>query len=140
MVFIIISGILMSFLLVYLIEVALYHLDSDVRHGQKISFRQYLRISSVAPKKWYILDGCYCYLIYYKDGDISDRTEVYMRTYFDQLRLLLLCRKNKKRDMNEMWTRERTKLIKAWQKDINNYHDDYLEKIGVYLKKGKKIQ
>lgn len=140
MVFIIIIGILMGLLFAYSILVALYHLDSDVRYGQKISFRQYLRIYSVAPKKWYIHDGgCYCYLIYYKDGDISDRTDVYMKTFFDQLRLLLLCRKNKKRDLNEMWTRERTKLIKAWQKDINNYHDDYLEQIGVYLKKGKKL-
>ena len=139
MVFIIMSCILITFLLVYFIMATIYHLDSDVRYGQKISFRQYLRISSVAPEKWYIRDGCYCYLVYNKDADISNRTEVYMRTYFDHLRLCLLYEKEKKKDIDEIWTQERMKLIKSWQEDINKYHDNYLEQIGVYLKKGRKI-
>ena len=140
MVFIIISGILMALLIgYYLIVATIYHLDSDVRYGQKISFRQYLRISSVAPEKWDIRNSCYCYLVYNKDADISNRTEVYMRTYFDHLRLCLLYEKKKKKDIDEIWAQERMKLIKSWQEDINNYHDDYLEQIGVYLKKGRKL-
>lgn len=134
MVFIIISCILITFLLVYFIMATIYHLDSDVRYGQKMSFRQYLRISCVAPEKWYIRDGCYCYLVYNKYA------EVYMKTYFDQIRLCLLYEKKKKKDIDEIWAQERMKLIKSWQEDINNYHDDYLEQIGVYLKKGRKIQ
>lgn len=87
MVFIIISCILMSFLLVYFIMATIYHLDSDVRYGQKISFRQYLRISCVAPEKWKIADGCDCYL-HYKTGKYTyNYTNIYMKTYFDALRL-----------------------------------------------------
>ena len=123
----------------YLVAAIVYYLDPDVWYGQKISFRQYLRISSVAPKKWSIRNVCYCYLVYNKDDNMSNSTEIYMRTYFDQLRLWFLYKRKERRDFNEMWTRERTKLIKAWQKDINNYHDDYLEQIGAYLKKGKKL-
>lgn len=130
---IIIIDILMGFLIAYSILAVVYRLDSDVRYCQRISFRQYLRISSVAPKKWYIRDGYYYHLVYNKD------TEVYMRTYFDQLRLCFFYKKKEKKDSDEIWIQERTKLIKSWQEDINNYHDDYLEEIGVYLKKGRKL-
>ena len=39
----------------------------------------------------------------------------------------------------QVMDKERAKLIKSWQQDINDYHDDYLKEIGVYLKKGKKL-
>lgn len=140
MVFIIISGILMALLIWYLILVALYHLDSDVRYGQKISFRQYLRISCVAPEKWKIVDVCDCYL-HYKTGKYTyNYTNIYMKTYFDALRLKRLYKKQQKREADAEYSSKRAELIKLWQKDINNFHDDYLEQIGVYLKKGKKIQ
>ena len=121
-------------------DLALYHLYSDVRYGQKISFRQYLRISCVAPEKWKIVDVCDCYL-HYKTGKYTyNYTNIYMKTYFDALRLKRLYKKQQKREADAEYSSKRAELIKLWQKDINNFHDDYLEQIGVYLKKGKKIQ
>lgn len=140
MVFIIITGILMGLLFVYLILATIYHLDSDVRYGQKISFRQYLRISCVAPEKWKIVDVlCNCCL-HYKTGKYAyDYTNIYMKTYFDALRLKRLYKKQQKREADAEYSSKRAKLIKLWQKDINNYHDDYLKQIGVYLKEGRQL-
>jgi len=64
---------------------------------------------------------------------------VYMKTYCDMLRLKRMYRKQNKYMRDAVCTNERAKLIKEWQKDINNFHDDYLEQIGVYLKEGKKL-
>ena len=64
---------------------------------------------------------------------------IYMKTYFDMLRLRKLYRRQRKHKTNIKLTNKRAKLIKEWQKDINNFHDDYLEQIGVYLKEGKKL-
>jgi hypothetical protein len=120
----------------YLIFVAIYHIAN--KNEQKISYHQFLRISSVATEKWKIRDNGYYFLRYY-DEDLDDYTEIYMSSFFDMLRLGRLYKKQKKRDFNISYMNERAKLIKMWQKDINNYHDDYLEQIGVYLKKGKKL-
>jgi hypothetical protein len=55
------------------------------------------------------------------------------------LRLKRDYRKDQKGINDIKYVENRAKLIKEWQKDINNFHDDYLEQIGVYLKEGKKL-
>ena len=135
---VIIFGILLLVLCLYLVFALIYLSDIDYRNAQTITYRQFLRISSVAPEKWKIMDNCDYYLCYHGEGPY-DYTDIYMSSFFDMLRLGRLYKKQKERDFNTAYMNERAKLIKMWQKDINNYHDDYLEQIGVYLKKGKKL-
>lgn len=117
------------------VNAIIYHYD--IKNEQKITYRQYLQISCVAPEKWNISGDTDCYLIYYcKEMGYQN---IYMKTYFDMLRLRKLYRRQRKYKTNIKLTNKRAKLIKEWQKDINNFHDDYLEKIGVYLKEGKKL-
>lgn len=62
-----------------------------------------------------------------------------MKSYFDMLRLKSLYKKRQKQKFNTVYIKKRAELIKQWQKDIDNYHNDYLEQIGVYLGQGKKL-
>lgn len=74
----------------------------------------------------------------YKTDD-GNTVTIYMKSYFDYIRLARAYNKHKNFINNSHLSNERAKLIKSWQKDINNYHDNYLEQIGVYLKEGKKL-
>ena len=131
-------GSIIVFVILYLMFVAVYHIDN--KNEQKITYHQFLRISSVAPEKWELKDGFY-YHLHYKTGESANvYTNIYMKTFFDMLRLRRLYKKQKKKNYYSKYLDERAKLIRLWQKDINNYHDDYLEQIGVYLKKGKILQ
>ena len=103
----------------------------EKRNEQKITYKQYIRISSIAPEKWDIRCDGY-YLTY-------NNHVIYMSSYFDMLRLKRDYRKDQKGINDIKYVENRAKLIKEWQKDINNFHDDYLEQIGVYLKEGKKL-
>jgi hypothetical protein len=103
----------------------------EKRNEQKITYKQYVRISSIAPEKWAIICDGY-YLTY-------NNHVIYMASYFDMLRLKRDYRKEQNEINDIKYVENRAKLIKEWQKDINNFHDDYLEQIGVYLKEGKKL-
>ena len=131
-------AIIIIFAIVYLMFATMYHIDN--KNKQKITYHQFLRISSVAPEKWELTYGNYYHHLHYKTGkSMYDYTDIFMKTYFDMLRLKRLYKKQKKKNYYSEYLDERAKLIKMWQKDINNYHDDYLEQIGVYLKEGKKL-
>lgn len=117
------------------VNAIIYHYE--IRDDQKLTYHQYLQISCIAPEKWGISGDANCHLIYYSK-ELAYQN-IYMKTYFDMLRLRKLYRRQRKYKTNIKLTNERAELIKEWQKDINNYHDDYLEKIGVYLKEGKKL-
>jgi hypothetical protein len=130
-------GSIIVFAILYLMFVAVYHIDN--KNEQKITYHQFLRISSVAPEKWELTDDVYNHLHYKTGENVHDYTDIFMKTYFDMLRLKRLYKKQKKKKYYSEYLDERAKLIKMWQKDINNYHDDYLEQIGVYLKEGKKL-
>lgn len=137
MLIVVLGTILLLLLISYVIFASLYIIE---KHGkQTITFQQYLKISAVAPKKWEICDGAYCYLLYHSDGQPHIYTSVYMKTYFDCLRLSRIYHMHNKWKMEQVMDKERAKLIKSWQQDINDYHDDYLKEIGVYLKKGKML-
>jgi hypothetical protein len=128
-------GFIASEFVYHFVIATIYH--DDIKTEQKLTYHQYLQISCVAPEKWNISGDTDCHLIYYcKEMGYQD---IYMKTYFDMLRLRKLYRRQRKHKTNIKLANKRAKLIKEWQKDINNYHDDYLEKIGVYLKEGKKL-
>lgn len=134
---VILGTILLVSSMLYVIFAFIY--ISEKRGEQTITFQQYRKISAVAPKKWEICDGVYCYLLYHSDGQPHIYTSVYMKTYFDCLRLSRIYHIHNKRRIEQVMDKERAKLIKSWQQDINDYHDDYLKEIGVYLKKGKML-
>ena len=135
MIWIFLLAIVLFCLMIYAIFASCYR--DDIKGYQTLTYKQFLRISCVAPEKWEIDDWTYC-RIYYKT-DEGNSVTIYMKSYFDNLRLLRDYNKHKKLIYNSYLVNERAKLIKSWQKDINNYHDDYLEQIGVYLKEGKKL-
>lgn len=128
---------LIVLLILYLIRSLMYRYETS--EFQKISYIQYLKISSVAPEKWEISDSWYYYLYYCpREGDYNC-IEIFMKSYFDMLRLRSLYKKKQKKKFNTVYIKKRAELIKQWQKDIDNYHNDYLEQIGVYLGQGKKL-
>ena len=137
MLIVVLGTILLLSLMLYVVLAVIYIIEK--RGEQTITFRQYRKISAVAPKKWEIYSGVYCYLLYHSDGDPHIYTKVYMKTYFDCLRLSRIYHMHNKRRIEQVMDEERAKLIKSWQQDINDYHDDYLKEIGVYLKKGKML-
>ena len=112
-----------------------YH--NHIKGCQTLTYKQFLSISCVAPEKWEINDCIYCQIDYKTDEGNS--VTIYMKSYFDNLRLARNYNRHKNLIHNSHLANERAKLIKSWQKDINNYHDDYLEQIGVYLKEGKTL-
>ena len=112
---------------IYTIFAVFYKIETV--NEQAISFKQYLRISAVCPEKWEIIDGLYFY-VYYNSND--GYTKLYMKTYFDQLRLGMLYKRKERKDINDIMAKERAKLIKQWQRDINSYQDRYMEQVGVY--------
>lgn len=136
MIWIFLAAVALLVLTLYSISASCYH-DHLKKGYQTLTYKQFLRISCVAPEKWKINDWGYC-RIYYRT-DEGNTVEIYMNSYFNNLRLAWYYNKYKKLMCNSYLANERAKLIKSWQKDINNYHDDYLEQIGVYLKKGKKL-
>ena len=126
---------IIPFLIGYGICALIYH---TIANGhQKLSLKEYFRISACCPEKWMIFDGIYHYLHYYPDGKTGDPTEIWMKTYFDELKLSLLYRSKNKRRLENMYARERAELLKQWQRDINDYQDKYMEQVKVYYKKGK---
>lgn len=121
------------FVIVFLYIIFALFYKMETVNEQAISFKQYLRISAVCPEKWEIIDGIYWY-VYYNSND--DYTKIYMKTYFDQLRLGMLYKRKERKDINDIMAKERAKLIKQWQRDINSYQDQYMEQVGVYYQKG----
>ena len=121
------------FVMVFLYIIFALFYKIETVNEQAISFKQYLRISAVCPEKWEIIDGIYWY-VYYNSND--NYVKLYMKTYFDQLRLGMLYKRKERKDINDIMAKERAKLIKEWQRDINSYRDQYVGQVGVYYQKG----
>ena len=116
--------------LMYIIFALFYR--SDAADHQRISYKEFIRISAVCPEKWHLEDE---YVIY--TDARWETTTIYMKSYFDCLRLNRLYKAEKKKSKNSILDRERAKLLKAWQQDINNYRDQYVEATKLYFGKGK---
>ena len=137
LVIVILISVSIFWLFLYIIFALLY--KSEIHGKQTITFREFCRISAVAPEKWKIRDGAYYRLLYHHNRDNSDDEyiEIYMKTYFDYIRLSHMCSKRNKQKLEYKLDKERANLIKSWQLDINNYYDVYTNQIKVYHKKGK---
>lgn len=108
-----------------------------IRNEQTMTLRQAFHISSVSPEKWEVYDGIGCYLIYKSDN--GEEYIIYMKSYFDRLRLGAFYRHQKRKKIDSIQAKERAKLIKEWQKDINHYQDKYMEHVKTYYKKGMSL-
>ena len=128
--FSIVVGTLFAFIILVL------EYKSDSANYQRMTYKEFIRISAVCPEKWHIEDG---YVTYREDPNYwwHDSTRIFMKSYFDALRLNRLYKAEKKKSKNSILDRERAKLLKAWQQDINNYRDQYVEATKVYFGKGK---
>lgn len=111
--------------LFYLFGAIFFHYDK--KGEQTITYNQFVKLYSIAPNKYYIGDG------YVKYNYIN----IYMKTYFDAIRLKIMCRNRDKKRLEARLDKERAELLKLWQEDVNAYHDGYLNDIKVYLKEGK---
>ena len=128
-----IIGIILAFLIIIGVSVILiytpfamcYYIETN--HHQRIKYGEFIKIAAVAPMKWEIAcDGDYYYLIYFNK---NDENIIYMKTYLDELKLTHSYKKHKKLIHEASINKERAKLIKSWQTDINNYHDEYINNI-----------
>ncbi len=116
---------------IYSMMLVYYHFFYLEKDDQKITYDEFIKLASMAPKKWKIMDGWdYCYLRY---GD----THIYMKTYFDQLRLTRLKKKDDKLALESTMDKKRAELIKSWQSDINNYRNEYMDAVKTYINDGK---
>lgn len=109
----------------------------EIRNEQTMTLRQAFHISSVSPEKWDVYDSVYYCLIYKSDD--GKESPIYMKSYFDQLRLGAFYRRKKREKLDSIQAKERAKLIKEWQKDINHYQDKYMEHVKTYYKKGMSL-
>lgn len=93
---------------------------------QKITYRELLNIMPVNPNKWRLDDGAYVCAIYIDNGK---ETKLYMKSYFDCLRLQHLYNISKKKSLDLVLSKQKAELLKAWQKDINDYQEKYTNDI-----------
>jgi hypothetical protein len=115
--------ILLIFLLVILIYgVYAYCYYDDAKGYPKISFEQFQRLYKTAPSKW---DFGYD-RVYYETDKIGQFEVIYFTTYFDCLRYQWLQNQKEKNQIKEQADNSKLKLLKEWQKDIDNYTQEYI--------------
>lgn len=115
-------------IIIYLVHVYYYY---DASKGyQKITYDEFIKLMAVAPEKWEISDWTYS-CVYY------NYTIIYMKTYFDELRLAHAKKKGDKLILQSAMDKKRAELIKSWQSDINNYRSEYMDAVKTYINEGK---
>lgn len=114
----ILSIIFGTLLTVYLVFAMTYR--SDAKHYPKISFKQFQRLCKTAPSKW---DFAYDHVYYkYKQVEV-----IYFTTYFDCLRYQWSQNQKEKNQIKEQADNNKLKLLKEWQKDIDDYRQEYID-------------
>lgn len=93
---------------------------------QKITYRELVRLIPISPHKWELKNGLYAYAVY---TDNNRSTNLYMKSYFDCLRLQCLYNKSKKKSLDIILFKQRAELVKCWQKDINDYQERYMNEL-----------
>lgn len=110
---------------VYGIFACIYH--DMTKEEQKITYKELIHLMPISSEKWrFNGGGAYAYAVY-TDG--SDRTDIYMKSYFDCLRFQHLINKSKKESSEDALLKEKAKLVRAWQRDINNYQERYMNEL-----------
>ena len=110
----VIGTILCAMLVVFLCELSSYR--STVKNEQTISFDDFLKLYSVAPKKW---NTSYDWLVKYEG------TSIYMKSYFDEKRYKRWRNNQEQIKIDQSLANQQMRLLKKWQEDINQYQEKY---------------
>ena len=113
---------------------------ADYRTDCRITAKQFFALYSIAPERWSFDENGFC-ATYQKDvvrkyGDYGNVIQgvvehVTFKTYRDALRVRRYFRNIEKRKNNAMIMQRRADLLKAWQKDINEFLDKNIIEQGV---------
>lgn len=120
-------AILFIVILIYIFNAYCYYNDKE--GYQTISYDEFIKLMAVAPEKWEISN--WTGRVYYNN------TIIYMKTYFDELRLAHAKKKSDKLILRSAMNKKRAELIKSWQSDIDNYRNEYMDSVKTYLNEGK---
>ena len=128
---IIITGLFLFSFIRFCILAATYRVY--IRDRQTITYDEFIKISAIAPDKWYITTWqdyyCACY----------DCTDIFMKNYCDMKKLGFLLQKQRRQRNEAELNKRKAELIKKWQKDINDCHDEYVDYVKIYFGNGKKL-
>lgn len=117
------------------------------RTDQRITAKQFFALYSIAPERWTFSEYNFC-ATYRRDvveqnaiycagdkkyGDLISGVKEYItfKTYRDALRVRHYFRKKEKKRYDTMIMKHRAELLKAWQKDINEFLDKNIIEQGV---------
>ena len=120
----IIGGVLLFMLIWWVISWACYR--STVKNEQTISFDDFLKLYSVAPKKW---NTSYDWLVIYEG------TSIYMKSYFDEKRYKRWRNNQEQIEIDQSLANQQMRLLKKWQEDINQYQEKYTAELNKMMAK-----
>ena len=100
-----------------------------VRSDSRMSYEDFRVMYKIAPKQWE-WNSYWKYLTYYpieQDPHFYKCHQVYMNTYFDNIRLILFWMKKKREEEKETAHRKALELIDSFERDLaikKNEHTD----------------
>ena len=113
-----ISVLFFGLIILYCIFAAVYR--AWIKDEQTISYNEFISLYAIATNKWIITNNFYPCAYY-------DGSYIYMKRYCDMIMLGLLSQKKRRQKMEAELDKRKAELIKKWQKDINDYHDEYVD-------------
>ena len=125
-----ISVLFFGLIILYCIFAAVYR--AWVKDEQTISYNEFISLYAIIPNKWIITNNTYPCAYY-------DGSYIYMKRHCDMIMLYLLSQKQRRQKMEAELDKRKAELIKKWQKDINDYHDEYVDYVKIYFGNGKKL-
>lgn len=99
---------------------ALLYKYCTVNGRQTITYDEFIKLYTINPNAW---------SIDWIDSVHYNGTCIYMKSYFDNIRLVIFKRRIEKQLHNKSYNRKRAELIELWQKDIDDYKKKYTEEL-----------
>lgn len=115
---IIIPALFIGFIIYF--TLALLYKYCIVNGGQTITYDEFIKLYTINPNAW---------SIDWIDSVHYNGTCIYMKSYFDNIRLVIFKRRIEKQLHNKSYNRKRAELIEFWQKDIDDYKKKYTEEL-----------
>ena len=133
--------VLCIFLLMILLVVVLFHVVMAIsywnerKNHPQISFDQFKRLYQMNNEAW---DCCSDDRLAYNYTEECGYTWVYFRSYLDLLRYRKHRRDISRRELNDSVNAATLKLVQAWQKDIDNFCENTVNKMMEQVNEQKK--
>ena len=97
----------------------IYKYRKQLQKEVTISYNQFALMYQIVPDKWeFEQTNKYLYLLYYDSDNNIHGENVYMNTYFEQLRLKRLYKKHKRLKTQNRKNDKQQKLVKCWNEDM----------------------